>query len=95
MVVDRIAIPEEAGLVELVEWLPEGQREVVENLEQLQLPECLWVEVVVACHRVPKHEETDLVKRLLKSKMVTLVPEHQLPRRQSGGLLCSQERVGG
>ena len=88
VVADRIAIPEEAGLVDLVEWLPEGQREVVENLEQLQLPECLWDEVVVACHRVPKSEESDLVKRLLKSKMVTLVPEHQLPKRRSGDLLC-------
>ena len=60
---------------------------MVENLHLLRRPEALWGEEVQSCHRVPVQEETPLLRRLLAAKMVELVPESDLPRRQDGRLL--------
>lgn len=87
VVADRIAIPDEAGTVDPRLCLSELRSAVVDNLEALRLPEDQWKEVPVACHRVSEAEEAGLVKRLLDSKMVDLVPESELPRRNDGSLL--------
>ena len=84
---DRVAIPQKAGTVDPLSWLPEDRREVVANLPDQRLPEGLWDEVVPACHRVPKREEARLVRKLLAQGMVTLVAESELPRTNQGKLL--------
>ena len=84
----RVAVPDEAGLVDPLDWLPLEKAAVVERLENLRLPEHAWDEVVVACHRVPKEHEADLCRKLLSTGMATLVPEHELPRTSEGKVLC-------
>ena len=84
---DRVAIPQKAGTVDPLSWLPEDRREVVANLPAQRLPEGLWDEVVPGCHRVPKREEARLVRKLLAQGMITLVAERELPRTNRGKLL--------
>ena len=93
VVADRVAVPEEAGKVDPLKWLDPDRGEVVANLPDLRLPEPLWEDVVLACHRVAPEDEPDLARRLLETKMATLVPEADLPRDHegrllSGGLFC-------
>lgn len=85
---DRVAVPEHAGMVDPLDWLPPGQAAVVENLEELRLPEAAWGEEVVACHRVPQEHEADLARKLLSTGMAQLVRESDLPRTSEGHLLC-------
>ena len=80
-------IPEEAGQVDPRQCLESPRAEVLDQLPDLRLPEALWGEEVVACHRVAVHEETPLLRRLLAAKMITFVPEQDLPRRRDGRLL--------
>lgn len=87
VVAERIAIPSSAGTVDPLTLLPPEQAEVVADMEQLRLPEHLWREVAVACHKVSKEEETGLMKRLLETGMVTLVPEDVIPRDRRGRIL--------
>ena len=87
VVVDRVAVPEKAGLVDPCEWLEPGRAQVVANLHTLRLPEELWREIVVACHHVPPAEEAGLVRKLLEREMVVLLPESDLPRNQAGDLM--------
>ena len=87
VVADRVAIPETAGTVDPCAWLPEGRKQLVEDLSVLQLPELLWDEVPRACHRVSLKEEAGLVRKLLKHQMITLVREEDLPRSENGKLL--------
>ena len=87
VVASKVAIPDQAGTVELSQWLPPGRKEVVADLTQLRQPEHLWDEVVPAFHNVPFSEEAGLVRRLLKHGMVELVPESELPRTSGGKLL--------
>ena len=87
VVADRVAIPEEAGQVDPRRCLDSVRAQVVDNLQALRRPEHLWGEEVQACHRVPIEEETPLLRRLLASRMIALVPESELPRRQDGRLL--------
>ncbi|CAE7623176.1 unnamed protein product [Symbiodinium sp. CCMP2592] len=87
---ERVAIPEEAGQVDPREVLEKPRAEVVDSLPELRLPEALWGEEVVtlvACHRVTEQEETPLLRRLLAAKMITFVPEQDLPRCRDGRLL--------
>ena len=84
---DRIAVPEQAGLVDPVALLSPDRAQVVADLEKLRLPEILWGDVVKACHRVPLEEETGLMLKLLETGMVTLLPEEQLPRSSTGDLM--------
>ena len=88
VVAARVAVPTEAGKVDPLDWLPIGQREVVENLEEQQLPRHLWEDGVVACHRVPADEEEALARKLWKHGMVTFLPESELPRDNEDKLLC-------
>ncbi|CAE7237586.1 unnamed protein product, partial [Symbiodinium microadriaticum] len=85
---DRVAVPETAGVVDPLDWLPPGQAAVVEHLEDLRLPEAAWGEVVVACHRVPQEHEANLARKLLSTGMAQLVCEQDLPRTSDGKLLC-------
>ena len=85
---DRVAVPETAGVVDPLDWLPPGQAAVVEHLEDLRLPEAAWGEVVVACHRVPQDHEANLARKLLSTGMAQLVCEQDLPRTSDGKLLC-------
>ena len=87
VVADRIGIPAQAGSVDPSSLLPPEQAAVVDNLEQLKLPETLWREVVKACHKVAPLEEAGLMKRLLETNMVSLVPEEDIPRDNHGRLL--------
>ena len=84
---DRVAIPTEAGAVDPLDWLPAEQALVVENLEEVRLPEHLWEDVVTACHRVPESQEAALATRLLSTRMAVLVEESELPRTSTGELL--------
>ena len=83
----RVAIPDTAGRVDPLEWLPPDQAAVVGDLEAIRLPEHLWEDVVVACHRVPEDEESDLAEKLLSTGMAELVKEADLPRTSEGKLL--------
>lgn len=74
----RVAIPDTAGRVDPLEWLPPDQAAVVGDLEAIRLPEHLWEDVVVACHRVPQDEESDLAEKLLSTGMAELVKEDRL-----------------
>ncbi|CAE7682844.1 unnamed protein product [Symbiodinium sp. CCMP2592] len=85
---ERVAVPETAGMVDPLDWLPPGQAAVVENLEELRLPEAAWGEVVIACHRVPQEHEAALARKLLTTGMAQLVLERDLPRTSAGDLLC-------
>ena len=87
VVAERVAIPEEAGQVDPRRCLERSRAEVVDRLPDLRLPEALWGEEVVACHRVAVHEESSLLRRLWAAKMITFVPEQELPRRRDGRLL--------
>lgn len=87
VVADRIAVPKHAGTVGPLDLLPAERAQVVANMEDLKLPEALWREVVTACHKVPKTEEAGLMKRLLETNMVTLIPEADIPKDDSGKLL--------
>lgn len=93
VVASRVAIPEHAGQVDPCDLLPSDQRMVVSNLESLRKPEHLWEPVPPACHRVCAEEEAGLVRKLLQSGMVKLVPESELLRDSngkflSGGFFC-------
>ena len=83
----RVAVPEEAGTVDPLVWLPEGQAAVLANLPELRLPEDQWDEVAVACHQVAENEEKNVAAKLLATGMAVLVPESELPRRGDGRLL--------
>lgn len=85
---DRVAIPECAGTVDPLDFLPPSRKSVVQNLEGLRRPEFLWDDIPVACHRVAQEEEAGLVDRLLQAGMVRLVPEDELPHTKDGKLLC-------
>ncbi|CAE7804395.1 unnamed protein product [Symbiodinium sp. CCMP2592] len=85
---DRVAVPELAGVVDPLDWLPPSQAMVVEHLEDIRLPEHAWGETVVACHRVPKEHEGELARKLLRAGMAKLVAEKDLPRTSEGRLLC-------
>ena len=87
VVSDRLAIPRKAGEVDPVEWLEPSRAKVVANLEKLRLPEPLWEDIVVACHRVEPAEEPALAQTLLDTGMAVLVPEADLPRDVEGRLL--------
>ena len=87
VVASRVAIPEQAGTVELADWLPPERQQVVSDLSKLRQPEHLWDEVVPAFHNVPFDEEARLVRRLLDHGMVELVEESKLPRTSCGKLL--------
>ena len=50
------------------------------------MPEHLWNRIPIACHQVADAEEADL-RRLLANDMVVLIPESDLPRNRSGGLM--------
>ncbi|CAE7443412.1 unnamed protein product [Symbiodinium sp. CCMP2592] len=84
---DRIAVPNSAGGVDPGDWLPEDRAAVFRDLESIRLPEHLWDEAPLACHRVPQAEEADLARKLLETKMAVLVPEDALPRRRDGRML--------
>ena len=90
VVAERVAVPAEAGLVDPADWLEPDRAAVFENLDRLRLPEELWGEKVVACHRVPLDQEEAVIRKLLETNMVTLVPEGELPRDGQGDI-----RVGG
>ena len=83
----RVAIPDAAGRVDPLEWLPPDQAAVVGDLEAIRLPEHLWEDVVVACHRVPEAEESALAEKLLETGMAELVKEADLPHTSEGKLL--------
>ncbi|CAE7366038.1 unnamed protein product, partial [Symbiodinium microadriaticum] len=83
----RVAIPDAAGRVDPLEWLPPDQAAVVGDLEAIRLPEHLWEDVVVACHRVPEVEESALAEKLLETGMAELVKEADLPHTSEGKLL--------
>ena len=87
VVAERVAVPEVAGSVDPCQHLPPSRKEIMADLSQMRLPEALWREVKPACHRVSKKEEARLIRRLLKSGMVTLLPEDTLPRDSQGNLL--------
>ena len=98
VVADRVAVPEEAGLVDPCQWLPPERGATVAALDTLRLSEDQWREIVVACHRVPVSEEAGLVRRLLSRRMVVLLPESDLPRDQEGrlmpgGLFCVKKNA--
>ena len=88
VVASRVAVPKEAGQVDPLEWLPSDRREVVANLAGQQLPEHLWEDGVVACHRVAADEEEALARKLWERNMVVFIPESELPRNREGRLLC-------
>ena len=87
VVAARVAVPEEAGAVDPLVWLPEGQAAVLANLPELRLPEDQWDEVAVACHQVAEMEEKNVAAKLLATGVAVLVPESELPRRGDGRLL--------
>ena len=84
---ERLAVPEKAGIVDPLDWLPDERAEVVKHLADLRLPEAQWDEVPVACHRVAETEERKVAEKLLQTRMAVLVPEAELPRRGDGKLL--------
>lgn len=86
---ERIAVPEVAGGVNPSNVLPPDRREVFDNMVSLRRPEALWDVVVPACHRVPPEEEAGLMRKLLKHKMVVMIPERDLPRDSLGRLLSA------
>ena len=83
----RIGIPDEAGMVDPLHVLPPERQAVYRDLSRLQSPVDEWGVLPAACHRVPEEREDALVERLLKSRMVELVPEEHLPHDKHGGLL--------
>ena len=83
----RVAVPEKAGRVDPLQWLPDEQAEVVAGLESLRREPHLWEEICHACHRVPEGDEAELAQKLLATDMAVLVPEGELPRNQHGGLM--------
>ena len=84
---DRIAIPEVAGTVDPRDCLDDEKAQILDRLESFRLPPDQWKDVVKACHRVSEGEESSLIRKLLNSKMVTLIPESDLPRDHSGELM--------
>ena len=84
---DRVAIPENAGTVNPLEWLPVSRQAAVADLTSLRLPEEAWGKPITACHQLDRREENKLMRRLLESNMVKLIPEACLPRTESGSLL--------
>ena len=83
----RLAVPETAGKVDPLDWLPEDQKAVFADLAHVRLPEHAWEDVVVACHRVPQAEEAEVAEKLLATSMATLIPEDDLSRDQAGRLM--------
>ena len=84
---ERVAIPEKAGLVDPLAWLPPHRKAVLSDLSRLRRPEHLWREIVPACHRVPVSEEARLMAKLLANGMVSIFPESDLPKDSQGRLL--------
>ena len=84
----RVAIPEVAGTVDPLQWLEPERADIVANLDRLRLPEPLWEDIVVACHRVPEEDEPALARKLLETGMAVLIPEQDLPRDSDGRLLA-------
>ena len=98
VVVDRIAVPELAGRVEMPPWLCKERAAVLRDLDQLRQEEFLWRQVPEPCHRVARGSEDSLAIRLLNSKMAILIPEDELPRDRNGdmllgGLFCVSKDV--
>ena len=87
LLAEGMAVPEEAGQVNPADWLDPLKAVVFENLESLRLPEEAWQEIPVSCHRVPLEQEAAVMRKLLDTNMVVLVPESELPRAQDGRLL--------
>lgn len=87
VVADRVAIPDAAGTVSPLDWLPEERAEIVSDLSQLRMPETDWRRVPRACHQVSVDEEARLMRRLLQHNMVCLTPESELPVDSQGRLL--------
>ena len=87
VVADRLAVPEDAGKVDPVAWLPPDRAAVVRDLVALRLPEEEWDEVPRSCHRVAPEEEAGVAERLLSTGMATLVDEVDLPRNRAGDLM--------
>ena len=83
----RVAVPEEAGCVDPLEWLPPEQAQIVEDLDQIRKEPHLWEERCVPCHRVPLSEEAAMCEKLLTTRMAVLVREDVLPRGPEGHLL--------
>ena len=71
----RVAIPEVAGTVDPLQWLEPERAQIVANLDQLRLPEPLWEDIVVACHRVSEEDEPALARKLLETGIAVLMPE--------------------
>ena len=82
----RVAVPDRAGRVDPLEWLPPDRARVVANLETLRKEPHEWEDIHVACHRVPESEEAELAEKLLSTGIV-LVKEQDLPRDGSGQLM--------
>ena len=83
----RVAMPEEAGLVDPLAWLPPDQAEVAANLDELWRELRLWEDICKACHRVPQEEEAELAEKLLSTGVAVRVAEDDLPRDQAGQLM--------
>ena len=83
----RVAVPEEAGCVDPLDWLPPEQAQIVEDLDQIRKEPHLWEERCVPCHRVPLSEEAAMCEKLLATRMAVLVREDLLPRGPEGHLL--------
>ena len=84
---ERIAIPNVAGTVKILDHLPPERARVIRDLEQLRMPEFLWNRIPVACHQVPALEEDAVARKLLTAQMAVLLPESELPRDRKGRLL--------
>ena len=87
VVAERLAIPDKAGQVDPLDWLPPERADVVRHLADVRLPEELWDEIPVACHRVSPDQEKHVARRLLETGMAVPVPESELPRTSAGKLL--------
>ena len=87
VVANRVAVPEKAGNVDPLDWLPEDRARVMSDLPALRLPQDQWGEVPVACHQVAENEERDVAAMLLETDMAVIIPEKLLPRRADGELL--------
>ena len=75
MKAERVASPERAATVDILQHLPAERARVVRDLERPRLPEHLWNRIPIACHQVDGAEEVGLARRLLASEMVRIVPE--------------------
>ena len=83
--VERVALPEIAGGCDPSSILLGAQKWFYEHPEARRLPECQWPRVTQrACHKVPKHVEVPLVRRLILCGMGVLIPDSEVPRGPDG-----------